>query len=202
MEGNKSMDINVSAKANMALFCLILSLLTLLPACARNNNQAESKGKKTTVTIQVISSGFKEGEPIPAKYTCDGENVSPPVKWSNLPDNTKSLALICDDPDAPGGTWVHWVVYNIPPTVGELPEGIVSTKEILKGARQGFNDFKRIGYGGPCPPSGRHRYFFQLYALDKDLGLASGKTKKDLLEAMEGHILAMGHLMGTYQRMR
>lgn len=150
--------------------------------------------------IQITSSVFKEGEPIPSKYTCDGEDISPPLKWSSLPEGTKSLALISDDPDAPVGTWVHWVIYNIPPTVTELEEGIPSDKELPSGAKQGMNDFKKIGYGGPCPPSGTHRYFFKLYALDSELNLEPRATKKDVLKAMEGHILEMGQLMGTYSR--
>jgi len=150
--------------------------------------------------IQLTSSAFKEGEPIPSKFTCEGEDISPPLKWSDLPQGTKSLALISDDPDAPVGTWVHWVIYNIPPTVNELEEGIPTAKEVPNGAKQGMNDFKKIGYGGPCPPSGTHRYFFKLYALDIELGLDPGATKNDLLKAIEGHILEMGQLMGTYQR--
>jgi Raf kinase inhibitor-like YbhB/YbcL family protein len=153
------------------------------------------------MTIQLTSSAFTEGAPIPAKYTCDGEDVSPPLKWSNLPQGTKSVALICDDPDAPLGTWVHWVVYGIPATVTELPEGVPAVETIPNGARQGTNDFKRVGYGGPCPPKGRpHRYVFQLYALDAELQLSPGATKKDLVNAMKGHILAEGRLIGTYER--
>ena len=150
--------------------------------------------------IQLTSSAFEEGRFIPSKYTCDGENISPPLKWSNLPKGTKSLAMISDDPDAPIGTWVHWVIYNIPSSISEFEESIPTDKELLNGAKQGINDFKKIGYGGPCPPSGAHRYFFKLYALDLELKLEPGVTKTDLLKAMEGHILEMGQLMGTYQR--
>ena len=153
------------------------------------------------MTIQLTSSAFAEGAPIPEKYTCDGEDISPLLKWSNAPKGTKSLALICDDPDAPIGTWVHWVLYDIPPAVTELPEGVPTTEALPSGAKQGINDFKRLGYGGPCPPRGSaHRYFFTLYALDTELQLEPGATKKDLVRAMEGHILAEGRLMGTYKR--
>ena len=152
------------------------------------------------MTIQVISSAFAEGQPIPAKYACDGDDNSPPLNWSNIPKGTKSLALICADPDAPVGTWVHWVLYDLPATVAELPERVPSTETISNGAKQGINDFKRIGYGGPCPPrGGTHRYFFKLYALDAEMQLKTKATKKELVRAMEGHILAKGQLMGTYK---
>ena len=118
-----------------------------------------------------------------------------------MPPATKSLALICDDPDAPVGTWVHWVIYDLPPTTAGLSEDVPKTPELVSGAKQGLNDFKRLGYGGPAPPPGKpHRYFFKLYALDVNPGLKPGLTKKDLLKAMEGHVLAEGQLMGTYQR--
>jgi len=153
------------------------------------------------MTILLNSSGFADGSPIPSKYTCDGNDVSPPMKWSGVPDGTKSLALICDDPDAPAGIWVHWVMYNIPATVTELPEGVPTSDAVLGSARQGVNDFRRIGYGGPCPPRGNpHRYYFKLYALDTELTLKPKATKKDVVNAMQGHILAEGQLMGTYRR--
>jgi len=153
------------------------------------------------MTIQLMSSAFADGSPIPVKHTCDGQDVSPPLEWSNLPQGARSLALIADDPDAPGGTWVHWVLYNLPATVSELREGMPTTETIPTGVAQGRNDFRRIGYGGPCPPRGNaHRYFFRIYALDTELSLKPGATKKDLLRAMEGHILAEGQLRGTYKR--
>jgi len=152
--------------------------------------------------IQLSTSAFTEGAPIPAKYTCDGDDISPPLRWSGVPQGAKSIALICDDPDAPVGIWVHWALYNIPSTVAELPEGVPTTEAISGGARQGINDFKRIGYGGPCPPRGNpHRYYFKLYALDIELSLKPRATKKDVASAMQGHILAEGQLMGTYKRM-
>ncbi len=151
--------------------------------------------------MQLISSAFKEGSPIPAKYTCDSTNVSPELKWTGAPPTAKSLALIADDPDAPVGTWVHWVLFDLPSNISELPEGLPRTQFIPAGGKQGLNDFKHLGYGGPCPPPGKaHRYFFKLYALDKQLDLKPGITKKDLEQAMQGHILAQAQLMGTYQR--
>ena len=153
--------------------------------------------------MTITSSAFRPGQPIPSKYTCEGEDVSPPLQWSDLPAGAKSLSLICDDPDAPFGTWVHWVVYELPLTTGELTEKVSTSQILPDGAKQGRNDFKRVGYGGPCPPPGKpHRYYFKLYALDTDLGLKPGATKQDLLRAMEGHILAEAQLMGTYQRTR
>ena len=153
------------------------------------------------MSIQLTSSAFADGSPIPSKYTCDGNDTSPPLKWSGVPQGTKSLALICDDPDAPAGIWVHWVMYNIPATVTELPEGVPTGDAVLGSARQGVNDFRRIGYGGPCPPRGNpHRYYFKLYALDTELALKPKATKKDVVDAMQGHILAEGQLMGTYRR--
>ncbi|MDR3402165.1 MAG: YbhB/YbcL family Raf kinase inhibitor-like protein [Chthoniobacter sp.] len=138
---------------------------------------------------------------IPAKYTCEGANVSPPLSWTGLPAGTKSLALICDDPDAPAGTWVHWVLYHLPATTNSLDEKLPPAAALLDGARQGVNDFGKTGYGGPCPPPGKpHRYFFKLYALDIDLALRPGATKQALVQAMEHHVLADGLLMGKYQR--
>ena len=150
--------------------------------------------------MEIKSSAFGSGEMIAAKYTCDGADFSPPLEWSGSPAGTKSLALICDDPDAPMGTWVHWVIFDIPPTATMLAEGITREKGTPGGGTQGVNDFRKIGYGGPCPPGGTHRYFFKLYALDAMLGLKPGSTKGQLLKAMRGHILAEAQLMGTYKR--
>ncbi len=153
------------------------------------------------MAIELTSSAFADGAPIPAVHTCDGEDTSPPLAWSGVPEAAKSLALICDDPDAPAGTWVHWVLYDLPPTVTELLEGVPTTETLSSGAKQGTNDFGRLGHGGPCPPRGAsHRYFFKLCALDAELSLDPGATKRDVERAMEGHILAQGQLMGTYQR--
>ena len=151
--------------------------------------------------MQITSSAFSEGEPIPAKYTCDGKDVSPPLKFADIPATAKSLALIADDPDAPVGTWVHWVLFDLPPTTTELPEDSPKTQYLSGGAKQGINDFRRLGYGGPCPPPGSpHRYFFRLYALDSLLQLQPGASRKDVDRAMAKHILAQGQLMGTYKR--
>jgi Raf kinase inhibitor-like YbhB/YbcL family protein len=147
------------------------------------------------------SSAFEPGSEIGRMHTCDGRDVSPPLRWENPPGGIRSYALICDDPDAPMGTWVHWVIYNIPAAAHELVEGFPPQQKSPDGALQGQNDFGRIGYGGPCPPRGKpHRYFFRLYALDAVPALGPGATKKALLKAMEGHVLAQAELMGTYRR--
>jgi len=151
-------------------------------------------------TMDIKSPAFAPGALIPPKYTCDGADLSPPVSFSGAPAGTKSLALIADDPDAPMGTWVHWVVWNIPAGTRSLEEGVPKKETVADGARQGTNDFRRIGYGGPCPPSGTHRYFFRLYALDAALNLPATATKQDLEKAMQEHILAQAELMGKYTR--
>ena len=154
------------------------------------------------MSIQVTSSAFTEGASIPKRYTCEGQDTSPDLKWSGLPPSIRSIALISDDPDAPGTTWVHWVLYGLPPDTTELAEAVAATEELSSGAKQGTNDFGRIGYGGPCPPKGHgpHRYYFKVYALDAEVDLKPGATKSDLLGAMKGHIIAEGQLMGTYER--
>lgn len=150
--------------------------------------------------LLLTSPAFKNGQTIPAEYTCDGKDISPPLQWSGPSTGTKSFALITDDPDAPGGTWVHWVIYNIPAGVRELEKGFPRDKKLSDGTLQGMSDFQNIGYGGPCPPMGTHRYFFKLYALDTVLALAPGATNKQLEQAMKGHILSEAHLMGPYRR--
>jgi hypothetical protein len=152
------------------------------------------------MSIAVTSSAFTEGAWIPKKYTCDAEDISPDLKWSGVPSGAKSVALICDDPDAPVGTWVHWVLFNIPADVRSLPAGIPADATLKNGARHGQNDFRKLGYGGPCPPGGTHRYYFKIYALDTLLTLESGSTKAQVLAAIKGHILAEGQLMGKYKR--
>jgi len=159
---------------------------------------AEKAGKDH---MQLTSTAFRQGAPIPARYTYDATNVSPPLKWSGVPAEAKSLALIVDDPDAPVGTWVHWVLYDLPPVTAELPEDLPKSQYVAGGAKQGLNDFRHLGYGGPSPPRGKpHRYFFKLYALDTLLDLKPGATKQDLERAMEKHVLAEAELMGTFQR--
>lgn len=155
------------------------------------------------MALKLESSAFQAGEKILAKYTCEGSDLSPPLSWGAGPAGTKSWVLIMDDPDAPMGTWVHWVAYNIPPSATGLAEGTPAQEKLADGTRQGINDFRKVGYGGPCPPPGKpHRYFFKLYALDALLELPSKATKAGLLEAMKNHILAEAQLMGQYQRGR
>ncbi|MFH0799128.1 MAG: YbhB/YbcL family Raf kinase inhibitor-like protein [Pseudomonadota bacterium] len=154
------------------------------------------------MAFEFKSSAFANGAAIPAKYTCDGAEVSPPLAWSGAPQGTKSLALISDDPDAPAHIWVHWVMWNIPPALSGLKEGMEKGAALADGTRQGVNDSKGTGWGGPCPPSGTHRYFFKLYALDSILELKPDTTKAALETAMKGHILAQATLMGTYSRQR
>jgi hypothetical protein len=156
------------------------------------------------MAFEISSSAFPRGGSIPARYTCDGDDVSPPLAWNDVPEGTRSLVLIVDDPDAPDPaapkmTWVHWVLYNLPADSTGLPEG-VAPADLPSGTEEGLNDWKRTGYGGPCPPIGRHRYFFKLYALKVVLPFTDPLTKAELLEAMEGQVLDEAVLMGTYQR--
>ena len=181
---------------NLARFIGIFTgaSISLLPAHA-----AEIK----TDAIVLGSSAFEAGATIPRKYTCDGENVSPPLRWSRVPAGTKSLALIADDPDAPGGTWSHWVVYDLPPDAAALGENTPKTESLANGAKQGMNDFQQVGYGGPCPPPGpAHRYFFRLYALDRVFELKSKANRQQLLAAIQSHTIAEAELVGRYQRQR
>ena len=152
------------------------------------------------MSIKLVSAAFEAGGTIPERFTCDGEDLSPPLSWSGIPDETQSLALICDDPDAPMGIWVHWVVYNLPASSEGLPEAVVPDRDLENGSSQGMNDFQKIGYGGPCPPEGEHRYFFKLYALDTVFTIGPGMSKAQLMIAMEGHVIAETHLMGRYRR--
>jgi len=177
------------------------ALAITICGCERDNESGElSEERSRDMAISVSSSAFQEGGMIPAKYTCDGNDLSPPLKWTGVPEGTKSIALISDDPDAPVGTWVHWVMWNLPPTARELAEGVPPKAQLPDGSRQGVSDFGRPGYGGPCPPGGTHRYYFKVYALDAMLDLPNGTRKADLVKAMKGHILAEGQLMGKYSR--
>ena len=178
-------------------FGLVLFFLGV--ACSAK--QMPQGGLKAPKSIKVTSSAFENMGKIPRKYTCEGENIAPPIKWEGLPKGTKSVALIVDDPDAPDPkapkmVWVHWVVFNIPTGVSEIKEG----GKLPAGAQAGVNDFKTTSYGGPCPPIGRHRYFFKVYALDTVLKGLKSPTKAELLEAMKGHVLAWGELIGTYKK--
>jgi Raf kinase inhibitor-like YbhB/YbcL family protein len=156
------------------------------------------------VGLQIHSPAFADGGEIPPKYTCEGSDISPPLKWGGVPDDASSLVLIVDDPDAPDPaaprmTWVHWLLYNLPADLSGLPEGITAA-DLPAGAQEGLNDWKRSGYGGPCPPIGRHRYFHRLYALDTVLDGLNKPTRAQLDSAMKGHILAQAQLVGTYQK--
>ena len=150
--------------------------------------------------MKLESQAFQAESLIPKKYTCDGDDLSPPLNWGTPPDGTQSLALIADDPDAPGKTFVHWVAYNLPSDRRELPEGVPNGESIPNGGTQGKSDFGKLGYGGPCPPGGTHRYFFKLYALDTSLDLQPGASKADVERAMDGHVLTLAELMGRYSR--
>jgi len=150
--------------------------------------------------MKLSSLAFNDGDMIPNKYTCDGADISPPLEWGLVPEDSKSIALICDDPDAPVGTWVHWVYYDIPAGTNGLSENITPQEKPDNGGKQGTNDFRKIGYGGPCPPGGTHRYYFKIYALDTILNLPAGADKKQLLKEMEGHIIGQAQLMGKYKR--
>ena len=153
------------------------------------------------MSFQITTPAFSAGGDIPKKFTCDGPDLSPKLAWTDPPPKTQAFALIVDDPDAPVGTWVHWVLFDLAANTKELPEGVAKQDQVLSGAKQGRNDFGKVGYGGPCPPPGKpHRYFFKLYALDANLGLKAGATKADVERAMKGHILAQGELMGRYGR--
>jgi Raf kinase inhibitor-like YbhB/YbcL family protein len=155
----------------------------------------------SAVSFTVKTTAFQPGGDIPKKYTCEGQDVSPPLSWTEPPAGTQSFALIADDPDAPVGNWVHWVAYDLPSSARQLPEGVPKAEELPGGGRQGANDFRRIGYGGPCPPPGNpHRYYFKLYALDTQLNLKPGAAKKELEQAMKGHKLAQAEVMGRFRR--
>ena len=164
--------------------------------------QNGKKGAGAMDTLVVESTAFASFKPIPAEHTCDGADVSPPLSWRGVPSAAKSQVILCDDPDAPGRIWVHWILYNLLPGRDSLLSNIPKTDTIVGGGTQGKNDFKRIGWNGPCPPGGTHRYFFKVYALDYMLNLPAGKTKQEVEKAMKGHILAQGELVGTYARKR
>jgi Raf kinase inhibitor-like YbhB/YbcL family protein len=183
---------------------LPLSML-LLVSCARvpqtpSQSPTSAPQKESKAEIKVTSAAFKEGQPIPRQYTCDGVNISPPLEWTGVPKTAKTIAIIADDPDAPSGTWVHWVVYDLPAENIGMVENLPADEQLKAGGFHGTNDFGKIGYGGPCPPSGTHHYFFKVYALDNFLSLKVASTKALVEKAMEGHIVAQGQLMGTYQR--
>jgi Raf kinase inhibitor-like YbhB/YbcL family protein len=183
----------------------LFPLLLLLSGCTETGGESAATNDQEKVIPMILSStAFEHEGEIPSRYTCDGQDISPPLGWNDVPDGAKSLALIVDDPDAPDPkapkmTWVHWVLYNVPPNASLLPED-VKASDLPAGTLEGLNDWKRTGYGGPCPPIGRHRYFHKLYALDVVLPDLGKPTKTKLEEAMKGHILAVAELVGTYKR--
>lgn len=152
--------------------------------------------------LKITSTAFKEGDDLPVQLTCDGADQSPPLTWTGVPMEAQSLALMMEDPDAPNGTFTHWILYNIPRDIDGLPQGVENKEDLGQGIRQCTNSFGNLGYGGPCPPSGHgsHRYFFRVYALDSPILLNEGAKREDFLNAIEGHILDEGHLMGRYER--
>lgn len=155
------------------------------------------------MAMELKTSAFDAGGMIPRAYTCDGGNQSPAISWSGVPDGATSLALLCEDPDAPSGTWTHWVLFNLPASLRALPDGVPAAGRLEGGGLQGKNDFGRIGYGGPCPPRGTtHRYFFRLFALDTMLDLEPGASRQQVRTQMEGHILAQAEWMGRYSRQK
>jgi Raf kinase inhibitor-like YbhB/YbcL family protein len=193
----------------MRMILLVPLLLVTVAACGRNkpnlvdppppppstNSSTQQKSE-----LKLTSTAFKEGEAIPRGYTCDGANVSPPLEWTGVPKSAKTIAIIADDPDAPSGTFVHWVLFNLPADGLGLIENTPQTETLNGGGMQGKNDFEKTGYGGPCPPSGTHRYFFKFYALDTELPSKAGATKAEVEKAMEGHVVGQAQLMGTYKR--
>lgn len=184
-------------RPRLTIFCVAVLLAGLLGTGQAENSQTN----QTIMKLQLTTTAFTPGQPIPSRHAYDKEDLSPALQWSGIPPTAKSLALICDDPDAPRGTWVHWVLYDLPTSTAGLSEGVPKASELSNGAKQGVNDYKKIGYGGPCPPPGKpHRYFFKLYALDTRLDLKPGLNKQDVEHAMKDHIIAEGELMGTYQK--
>jgi Raf kinase inhibitor-like YbhB/YbcL family protein len=185
---------SMTKKTKRLSWLFSLGIILLLAGCTGQQATPALEGE-LNMGIQITSTAFSEGGKIPRIYTCDDQNLSPPLSWTGVPTNTVSLALTMDDPDAPSGTWVHWVVYNLPPDITSLEQGKIGL------GVEGKNDFNRSGYGGPCPPRGsNHRYYIKLYALDTKLDLKSGATKAQVENTMKGHILAQGQLMGRYNR--
>jgi Raf kinase inhibitor-like YbhB/YbcL family protein len=177
----------------------LIALSTMVVASVLFLAGKEARG--AAMSLQLSSAAFSGGQKIPVKFTCDGSDASPELSWRDIPAGTKSFALIMDDPDAPAGTWVHWVLYNIPAESKELPEAVPKQEQLPDGALQGHNSFRKIGYGGPCPPPGKpHRYYFRLYALDSKLDLKAGATKADVERAMKAHVLGEAELIGRFGR--
>ncbi|HTN93851.1 MAG TPA: YbhB/YbcL family Raf kinase inhibitor-like protein [Gallionella sp.] len=194
----------LSLNARRIWFAVPVTVLLSATVAAADSDLPRGGKENSTMSMMITSPSFKHNGTIPSIHTCDGPNISPQLEWTGLPAGTKSLALVVDDPDAPDPaapkmTWVHWVLYNIPADSAGLPEG--ATAEMLpSGTLQGLNDWRRTGYGGPCPPKGKHRYFFKLYALDVALPDLKQPGKSNLEKAMQGHVLARSELVGLYQR--
>ncbi len=179
---------------------IILTFVIIIGLCFFSLFVGCNERKRGGSNMNLTSSSFSNGDMIPSKYSCDGENISPPLTWTDIPEGTKTFALICDDPDAPAGDWVHWIMYDIPVEVHELPENIEKIPVLDNRSVQGKNDFRKIGYDGPCPPDGVHRYFFKIYALDLVLQQKPGLTKHELFQVIKGHVLGEGQLMVKYGR--
>ncbi len=175
-------------------------LMWCLHSMRTHSSQMKANKVRGSMAMTLTSPAFTQGQSIPKKYTCEGENISPALMWQNAPSETKSFTLMVEDPDAPGKVWIHWLVYNIAPTVFNFPQGV--SIPTIKGADEGMTDAREARFHGPCPPQGhgKHRYFFRLYALDTLLPLGHGASKKEIVAAMEDHILAQAELMGTYER--
>jgi len=187
----------------LGVCCVLLSPILLLPVVSCGNPASGSAQEKAPPqsSFRIESAAFKEGALIPARFSCQGENVSPPLAWTDPPAGTRSFALIVEDPDAPAGTWIHWVVYNLPAQARAMEENTPKQDELSNGGLQGTTSFGSVGYGGPCPPPGKaHRYFFRLYALDAVLNLQAGATKADVLAALKGHVVGEAQLMGRFKR--
>lgn len=182
------MEVELQMSVNKIFSILILGISLLGNVCL-----AEEK------KFYLESPAFKNNASIPKLYTCKGKNISPPLSWANISKDAKSLALLVDDPDAPKGSWTHWIMYNIPPTSKGLKENVLPVEEFAHTAKQGLNDFQAIGYGGPCPPGGTHRYFFKLYAFNNKINIEGQATKESLLKAIEGHVLEKVELVGRYK---
>jgi len=189
-------------RGSKVAWALTLAFVGALSGDAWMNSRVPRAEAESAPRLSIRSPAFSDGGRIPRQYTCDGADSSPPVEWTGAPEKTRTFALVCNDPDAPRGDWVHWVVFDLPATSKGLPENAAPNgREKLAGSgTQGRNDFGKIGWGGPCPPSGSHRYTFRLYALDTELGLAPEATREQLVKAMQGHVLAQAQMTASYAR--
>lgn len=193
----------MSKNATFFLSFVFIGLVIFRPMVAEDSPNSVKKGEDR-MFLTLVSPSFEHQCDIPSRFTCEGADISPALQWSGIPQGTQTLALIVDDPDAPDPknprmTWVHWILYNIPASATELPEGL-KPAHLPSGTQEGLNDWKRTGYGGPCPPIGKHRYFFKLYALDTELPVVKNITKSQLEKSMQGHILATAELIGLYKK--